>query len=482
MTSNKRDELLRQASTHKLRAMRFSALGGDAVNEQWQAIKLFHRAAQLELQAADPTFDLPEAEIAYARVEACGLFLNAGDPLRAAREWMRLPKWMFTREGALLGELKAVYNDKLSSFGLEWQSLRNRPVENLPEQKLKKMLSHFPGVAEFWWALSKQPSKKSAREEARARAIDLNPAFEDERSGAEAWSQIETTLIRTFNIKMESENDYTPLKFDLVSNIASAISEFLGQFIDDQFGGPGELIPIGASSGSFTFEVSAQGVPDLALELLDTLLKEAPEHVGIHRLKVLLSLLEANSVRLSISNGNDGKEEGARLIVDQPRRRSLLKVAEAAIQRTVDSQDIPQADDLNRVFGIVDLLQAQREISAETLGVTHRQVNYYRSAARILGIISGRDELTGAGRLIGRLKGEDRLRATVIQFESSVCGEAWIRWSQGQSLRDVKPMSAFDFIVAMVPGLSQETARRRAQTLNGWYKALIEHHYIATGR
>jgi hypothetical protein len=109
-------------------------------------------------------------------------------------------------------------------------------------------------------------------------------------------------------------------------------------------------------------------------------------------------------------------------------------------------------------------------------------VNYYRRALKILGMISRTDELTGAGRLIGRLKGEDRLRATVLQFESSVCGEAWIRWSQGQSLRDVKPNSAYDFIVAMVPGLSEETACRRAQTLNGWYKALIGHHYLDTSR
>jgi hypothetical protein len=104
-------------------------------------------------------------------------------------------------------------------------------------------------------------------------------------------------------------------------------------------------------------------------------------------------------------------------------------------------------------------------------------VGYYRRAAKILGLIDEDSDVTPAGRLIARLSPDDRLRTTVVHFESSLCGDAWIRWSQGNTLKDVDPETAFEFLRARVPSLSEDTAKRRAQTLSAWHHDLIEHHY-----
>ena len=72
---------------------------------------------------------------------------------------------------------------------------------------------------------------------------------------------------------------------------------------------------------------------------------------------------------------------------------------------------------------------------------------------------------------------EERLRAASLWFESSTCGDAWIRWSGGATLLDVAPHTAADFLRASAPGLSRDTADRRAQTLASWHRALSPHHY-----
>lgn len=98
------------------------------------------------------------------------------------------------------------------------------------------------------------------------------------------------------------------------------------------------------------------------------------------------------------------------------------------------------------------------------------------------GDVAESDEITAAGRLIARLDPDDRLSATVVHFESSICGDAWIQWSKGKTLRDVNPETAFAFLQDSVPGLNKRTAERRAHTLVVWYEALIEHHYAAGSR
>jgi hypothetical protein len=127
----------------------------------------------------------------------------------------------------------------------------------------------------------------------------------------------------------------------------------------------------------------------------------------------------------------------------------------------------------------VKQLSEQKDLSALDLKIRSRDHAYYVSAAQILGLLTESGEVTSAGRAIARVGTAEQLRATVVHFESSVCGKAWIEWSKGRTLLDVSPDTAFDFIKANVLDLGQDTARRRASTLTTWHKTLIPYHYDA---
>ncbi len=151
--------------------------------------------------------------------------------------------------------------------------------------------------------------------------------------------------------------------------------------------------------------------------------------------------------------------------------------AAAAASTTLDSSEIPQADDLGRLFRLLDLLRDGVEVTPEALEVTPRQVNYYRHAGRILRLLSEENTLTGAGEQVARLPLEQRRMSVAVLFEESDCGSAWINWSRVSTLVELKPESAEDFIRAAVPTLSPVTARRRAQTLTAWQIELAPFHY-----
>ncbi|MEO7595711.1 MAG: AAA family ATPase, partial [Byssovorax sp.] len=156
-------------------------------------------------------------------------------------------------------------------------------------------------------------------------------------------------------------------------------------------------------------------------------------------------------------------------------RRLNRKSADA----TIDPSAIPQTDDLSRVFRVVEQLSEHNDFSAPDLETSPRMRSYSLLAAQILGLLTESGEVTSAGRSIARMGPEERLRAAVVQFESSVCGKAWIDWSKGRTLVDISPDTAFEFIKANVLDLGETTASRRAHTLKTWYKTLIPYHYDA---
>ncbi|MGK3988468.1 hypothetical protein WME99_35825 [Sorangium sp. So ce136] len=483
MTASERDRLRSEAAAMKLRAMRLRMLGDE--QDRWEAIVLLHRAAWNELAAVEEPARRSEQEEASARIEACGLFLEASDPIRAAEQCSRLPLWVLTSDAgvAMLSGFRSKYQTQSTNFLTGWRALQHTPgdvpaVHRMPETKLRSMLAEHAGVAELWWALSKRTSNNDEAQFARARMKQLDPKLEDESMAQAAWARLEQAFVSKLKLEMRSERTNNALSLDLVSRISVAFNQLLESFVQNVFYGAVALVPRGARPGSFIIEVDAQELPPHALEELDRMFTSAPERIGARKILHLLNILQQNGVSLRVQIAdNAGGSEARGFILDARRRRLLLKPTEAAALRTIESVDIPQANNLDRVFQIVQLIAGGDEVDAEVLEIEPRQVAYYRRAAKILGFLTESEELTAAGRLIARLASGDRLRAAVVHFESSVCGDAWIQWSKGRTLLDVKPETAAEFIIASVPGLSEDTARRRAQTLNAWYHALIVHHY-----
>jgi hypothetical protein len=480
MSPNLRDKLRRDASIAKMRAMRLRGTG-DA-NDEWQAIVLLHAAARDET-AALATLESPSLqEKTGAHVEACGLLVEAKDPVGAAQEWARLPSWAFTSEAgaALLSQVGPMYEGMLDSFFPMWRSIETAPGSvptptAVPYERMREACDAYPGVAAFWWALSLNATGDEAKF-ARDRMLALAPALDDADAARAAWKRIGQTLVRKLKIEMKAERAGGTLGLDLVSRIATAFGDLLTSFVEKISGNHVALVPTSAVSGSFIFDIAAEGLPPRALEELSDALSAAPERIDAGRLVQLLTLLQQNGVMLTISSAA-GHARTPGIVIDAKRREMLLEPAQARALSTLDSNDVPQADRLDRVFAIVERMAANEIVNAETLEITPRQVSYYRRATKILGLVSENDALTPVGRLTVRLGSEARMRATVVLLESSQCGDAWIRWSKGTTLLDVDPTQVHDFLRECVPGLSLSTANRRAKTLVAWYHELIDYHY-----
>jgi hypothetical protein len=156
---------------------------------------------------------------------------------------------------------------------------------------------------------------------------------------------------------------------------------------------------------------------------------------------------------------------------------SKAGLVRALTSATLLSSDVPQADELQRVFSLVEILAKTGSVTPEALGVTQRQVSYYKHAAKVLGLLAEFDRLTPSGELLPKLSGEQRLAVTCVKFESSRCGAEWIRWAGKATLLEVPPESAESFLAEAVVDLSEATVKRRAATLMRWHGDMVPHHY-----
>jgi hypothetical protein len=496
VTRPEREDLLKRASAKKMRAARLRAVGDE--DAQLEASKFFREAAKDELDALLLVPDASEQEQAGARIEACGLFLEARDPVRATEQWKRIPRWVFMTDTghALMERLDPVYRQQRDNFAKRWRAVMGTPgatrvaVDELSLDGLDDLTRAYPGVPELWWLLARR-SDHRGRDVARDCLQRLETSFAADTDAETVVRRIERTFVETIRIEMKSEDERQPLLLEAVSGIVASFGEMLVSFVEELFEQEIELRPSSASTGSFILDVDVKDLPPHALAALDeTLLvvRKPPKAKGHKRssppmfdtVVELLTRLQKDGVKLTVTivppeQPAQGPQRA--LVIGAERRRALLEAVDREARANIESIVVPQADDLQRVFRIVEQLCDHREILASDFGITPRQIGYYMHAGRILGLLTESGGVTPAGRLVARLGAEERLRATVVHFESSACGEAWIRWSNGRTLLDVSPDTALDFIVACVPQLSIHTAKRRAQTLMAWYKELIPHHY-----
>lgn len=151
---------------------------------------------------------------------------------------------------------------------------------------------------------------------------------------------------------------------------------------------------------------------------------------------------------------------------------------EAASQRVLFSSEVPQADEIRRVFKLLERVgETGGRPEAEELGLDPRQVNYYRHAAEVLRFLGPNWTMTSAGHQLLRLSSDERLAFTAVAFEGTRVARSWIEWSEGRTLLDVDPESAKAFLEDTVTDLSGSTPGRRAKTLAAWHRALAKHHY-----
>lgn len=183
MSHDRRDELRREASALKMRALKLRALGRS--EEQWAAVLAFHEAARKELAILELPGDVSvEAEV-HARIEACGLFLDARDPESATVQWQRIPQTFRESPGgaARLARLEEAFRSEHTAFAKAWSAFkgtlpRGAAPPDAKAKAIRKLCEAFPGVAGFWWIAYRHAEARSKWNEAAmalGRARQLNP-------------------------------------------------------------------------------------------------------------------------------------------------------------------------------------------------------------------------------------------------------------------------------------------------------------------
>ena len=468
------------AAASKEAARRLLTCGG--ADERWEAIALLRDAAERELVTLETLNAASDEARTAALVEACRLFLEARDPLRALEPWALLPRAAFEPRGdrpPQVASIAPLFGDAVSDFGRALRQVLGPGFTeaSLHADQLRAVAESYPGVPELWWALSRRSGSPGERELSRSRAVRLSPALADDRIALTAFQTMETRLHPRLRIRMSPERRGARLTLSVAGRVVTAFADLVAVFTEGEESGPVELVPGGegftvGARGALVLEATADGLHPFALERLDRELGSPMPRPSAHPERTLLSLLREHHLEASVSIAACPGQPG--VVLDPARCRSLSIAAEEAARASISSLAVPQADDIERV------LRAVEHVVAGTGGppdITSRQASYYRRAAKLLGLLTEDEEPTPAGRLIARLPVEQRLVVACVLFEASACGDAWIRWSGGRTLLDVSPAAAADFLRASVPGLSKDTADRRAQTLASWHRALAGHHY-----
>lgn len=137
-------------------------------------------------------------------------------------------------------------------------------------------------------------------------------------------------------------------------------------------------------------------------------------------------------------------------------------------QQTLSSAMIPQADRVERALEYAVLCH-HRQLALRDLLFEGRDALYYRSAARILGLVDGWGQATS---VVEALASEDADPLELLRegFEHSEVGRAWARWGH-QTLWQLDPRSAAAFLVESSE-LAPSTRGRRAKSLAAWHESL----------
>lgn len=278
---------------------------------------------------------------------------------------------------------------------------------------------------------------------------------------------------------------------------ADGLSQFVGRFrelVEDVIGRITDnsiqrLYAQGALVGSVKLKFSADSDHD-AIEAL----KIVGQLIHADDLETLRSLLlqwKINSSllrdfltsilrnKLDVTVEPKLASDGGAIEFPKERIERCLRYLDDTYHITVDSIKVPQANDIDKVLEIVELIDDGIPLIPENIEelTTPRQVKYYVDAAYALGLITRDKQLTTAGHFTNsRTTKNAKYEILADRFESTDFGWAWMTWAQVQYMTELDPETAADFLIASVPQLSEITARRRASTLRKWLSDLQPYH------
>ncbi|WP_146001349.1 DUF6575 domain-containing protein [Chimaeribacter arupi] len=234
------------------------------------------------------------------------------------------------------------------------------------------------------------------------------------------------------------------------------------------------LVPQAAETGSYKVLFSANHNSELlvnSINLFNYIKKNEIQKLintnfNLEAIEDLLSALKEYGLKFEIRSNT-----GATLsVIDFEEIDNIEEKITEYNQTVIPSSKVPQADELSRLITFVKKISENQPFTAETENITPRQINYYKTAAGLLGLIKSHSLiLTPLGWKLANTDSTHQAYDLLAEsFENSECGWAWLKYDNKKKIIEVNPETATNFLLEKSMGLSEATAKRRASTLRRW--------------
>ncbi|MGI2158050.1 DUF6575 domain-containing protein [Shewanella baltica] len=273
------------------------------------------------------------------------------------------------------------------------------------------------------------------------------------------------------------KNNKTPINSGILDGASKAFNDFCKNFLN-KFEINNNFFHQDAINGSFVYRVKSDNIAELqdrGHEILSRIASEVDfinaldnKEIDLRIARNLFEALLENDLNVQLYD-----EQTTDLIfsLDHDYVARLLVAVDERIGRYLDSTMVPQADNLERIKRFLELTSNNQVVTSDSLDVHPRQVNYYRDACQLLSLVHSYGKITPIGfKALNAENDEVFLSIIQRQFEETECGYIWMREQNVNSVLNIDEETAVDFLINNCNGLSDNTSRRRAQTLKSWVK------------
>jgi len=326
----------------------------------------------------------------------------------------------------------------------------------------------FDTYVEKWASLTKSDLEKYKLPREGLFISEVTPA------GLRASNESQM-IIATHEVRISKTVKDSSPRLDQVTKIFDNLSSLYKSFLDSINIKSGGIEPISARPGSFILSFSAEHMNEFN-EVFGELVTK------MHRREEIHSFMQKKEIdiRAFVALLNSVLQESSNFEVkDNTTQETVIRISKAdaafylpqltrVASQYITSYQVPQANDINKIFLLVKLSWEGKEITPANLNTEQRHVAYYKHATRLLGLFESNGTMTAVGQQVAEASDERRLTILAKCFEASYCGWAWVLWSHAENLMGVNPETAADFLRENCPSLSENTAIRRSSTLRKW--------------
>ncbi|EJD5900240.1 DUF6575 domain-containing protein [Escherichia coli] len=284
------------------------------------------------------------------------------------------------------------------------------------------------------------------------------------------------------HLEKSSKKSAKNLVLSHVSNVCDRFSDLYDRMLE-MAKCKDKLRPVDARPGSFIISFKAEELHSFEdifkelsrlIELRDDIIPFIFEKgIDVQALTALLQSIVETGTNMELNSNQTGELV---LVVTKAGAEFYLKKLSRLSTSLVGGHQIPQADVLETVYKLVEIVWSGEPLTPINTGLQDRHIYYYKHAAKVLGLLDSFGNVTTSGQQLVQSDEITRHKIAARKFEVSHVGWAWINWANVEHLSQIDPDSALDFLLEQCHSLSRDTIERRATTIKHWCRELKNHY------